>query len=147
MGLKFLPSEPTIQMNTSKCTQILRNETYSAMEPWFLFCSKVHRAVIRSPKILSLVGNSLSVGQRVYLAGDLRATNFVNSENQNRQFFHVHVNEIYASKLSDSGANTDGESSRPVDHNSVFILAHIASEIQHSDNFSRFFVATHHTPK
>lgn len=117
------------------------------MECGFFSVSKVHRAVIRSPKILSLVGNSLTVGQRVFVSGDLRANTYVNNENQNRQSFHVHVNEIYASKPSDSGVNTDEDSNRPIDHNSVFVLAHIASDIQHADNFSRFFVATHHTSK
>lgn len=110
-------------------------------------CSKVHRALISSQKILELVGDNLSLGQRVYISGELRSTSFQNNENQNRQMFQVRVSEIYASKLNDSEVVTreslNSTSKKTIDHNSVSILAHIASDIQHFDNHSRFFVASH----
>lgn len=96
---------------------------------------------------MNLVGNNLTLGQRVYLSGNLQSTTYVNIENEYRQQYQVLVSEIYASEPNENGANSDEESNRCVDFNSVFVLAHIASDIQHMDNFSRFYVATHHSSK
>lgn len=114
---------------------------------YVLFCSKVHRALITSnSKILEFVGNNLTIGQRVFLSGQLRSTNFMNNENQNRQMFQVHVNELYASKSNESDVSSN-EGEKSIDHNSVFVLAHIASDIKHFENHSRFFVTSHFTTR
>lgn len=143
------PSNPTA--SSEYIWFIGKNSRFHGAINYFLFCSKVHRALITSPKILELVGNNLTVGQRVFLSGELRATNFMTNENQNRQMFQVRVNELYASKLNDtdvgSNESESSESKKSIDHNSVFILAHIASDIQHYDNHSRFFVASHFTTR
>lgn len=76
----------------------------------------------------------------MYIAGELRASNFVNQDNQNRQMYQVHVKELYVSKITE---NNDSEPIKHSDCNNVNILAHIASEIQHNENSSRFYVSTH----
>lgn len=102
---------------------------------------KVHRVIVRSPKILSILGNSISEGQRVYVAGDLRAGNYLNAQNQNREQLSIRANEVYVSKADTStGENTASK----IDQNSVSILSHIASEIIHLDNYSVFKLVSHH---
>lgn len=114
----------------------------------FIFCirSKIHRAIIKQQNILSLVGDQLSIGQRVFISGDLRSKHFVNNENQNRQQFHIHVNDLYASK-SDATNLDKGQTDakKHNDCNSIFLLSHIVSDIQHMEGFSRFFLASHLT--
>lgn len=115
--------------------------------------SKVHRAIIKNQKILSMIGDNLSVGHRVYLSGELRSKSFVNNENQNRQRINIYVNELYASKPATSKANTidaDGSESQTdttkyPDYNSVFLMSHIISEIQHTESFSRFYMSSNLT--
>lgn len=95
--------------------------------------SQVHRAKIKNRNILNMVGDNLSLGQRVYISGELRSRSFVNKENQNHQRINIHVNELFATKQSEAT-----EPTRPTDYNSVFLLSHIVWDIQHFDNFSRF---------
>lgn len=93
--------------------------------------------------MLNLIGDNLSVGQRVYLSGVLRATDFVNNKKQMRQIFQINVNELYATKLpnAESNATDDGKPKRQIDENNVSLLAYIASDIQHFENNSRFSLA------
>lgn len=99
--------------------------------------SQVHRALIKSRNILNMVGDNLSLGQRVYISGELRSRSFVNKENQNHQRINIHVNELFATKQS-KGADT----TRHADYNNVFLLSHIVWDVQHFDNFSRFHLST-----
>lgn len=103
--------------------------------------SKIHRGIIASPKILSLIGDNLSVGQRVHVAGRLEASTFKNSNEQLRQSFMVRVNELYASKVKEAEPN------KQVDLNSVFFLGHIASDVIHYDNAVTFSVSSHFTSR
>lgn len=107
------------------------------------FHSILHRALIRSQKMVSLFGNNLSIGQRVYISGDLQTTDFVTDQNKMRQMFQINVHEMYATKQTDGEMNTaDGD--RPkghLDQNSVSMLAHIASDIQHFGTICRFILA------
>lgn len=100
---------------------------------------KVHRALVKSEKLLSILGNSISEGQRVYISGNLQATNFLNDQNKNRVQFSVRVNQMYVSK-----ADTSTEENAKIDENHVSILSHIASEINHLDTFSTFKLVSHH---
>lgn len=93
--------------------------------------------------MLNLIGNNLSIGQRVYLSGALRTTDFVTEQNKMRQMFQINVNELYATKLTSEESNTEdsGSQQRQLDQNSVSMLAHIASDIQHFETVSRFVLA------
>lgn len=110
------------------------------------FFSQIHRAIIKNPKMLSIVGDSLSVGQRVYISGELRSNMFVNNKNQNHQRLHINVNELYATKPAAAETSTiDGDESgatKYADYNSVLLLSYIAWDIVHLDKFSYFCLAS-----
>lgn len=88
-----------------------------------------------------MVGNSLKSGQRIHVSGRLEASNFKNNNDQFRQALQIRVNELYASKVNQS------TSQYFVDLNSVFCLAHIASDIIHFDNGAVFNISTHYIMK
>lgn len=106
------------------------------------FHSKIHRALITNQRMLSMIGNNLSKGQRVYISGELRSDSFKNNENQNRQRISINVNELYASKAAGSV-----DANKYTDCNSVFLVSHIVSDINHLDNFSQFYMSSNYTVK
>lgn len=98
----------------------------------------------------------MSAGQRVYISGELRCKAFVNNENHKRQRISIQVNELYATKSAgiqahteddDASANIDDTKTKCIDCNNVSMLSHIASDIQHLENFSRFYLASNFTVK
>ncbi|XP_055326587.1 uncharacterized protein LOC129580306 [Sitodiplosis mosellana] len=99
---------------------------------------KLHRAIIRNTKLLEILGDNLSSGQRVYLSGELQSATFTTSENKQRQSFQVKVNEIFASKTETNATN---------DYNNVCILSHMASDILHFDQHSVFSLCGHFVAK
>lgn len=103
----------------------------------FFIHSKLHRALITNQKMLNIIGDNLTKGQRVYISGELRSDSFKNSENHNRQRITIHVNELYASK-----AAGNVEVTKYTDCNSAFLLSHIVSNINHNDNFSQFYMSS-----
>ena len=104
-----------------------------------IYCSKVHRVIVRSPKILDMIGNNnLTTGQRVYVSGELQSQTFTNNENKVRQTFQVKANELYASKAETNSTN---------DLNNVCILSYVASDIIHLDQYSIFHLCGHFAQK
>lgn len=99
--------------------------------------SKVHRAVIKNPRILDMIGDNLSLGQRVYISGELRSKMFVNKENENHQRINILVNELYATKPTEILDTT-----KYTDYNNVFLLSHIVWDIHHYEKCSRFFLSS-----
>lgn len=96
-----------------------------------------------------MVGDNLSLGQRVYISGELRSKPFINKENQNHQRINILVNELYATKPAATETNTiDSDESevsdtiKYTDYNSVFLLSHIVWDINHFDTFSRFVLSS-----
>lgn len=107
--------------------------------------SKVHRAIVRTPTLLDIVGDNLKIGQRIYIGGELQARQFTNEQDLNRQELNIRVKQLFASKLDES-AYPDAESQstqRPQDENNVSILAFIISDISHTEKISAFSVGTH----
>lgn len=98
----------------------------------------MHRVLVRSPKILEIVGNDLTTGQRVYVSGELQSQTFTNNENKVRQSFQVKANELYASKAETSSTN---------DLNNVCMLSYVASDIIHLDQYSVFHLCGHFVQK
>lgn len=86
-----------------------------------------------------MLGDNLSAGQRVYIAGELQTSNFVNEENEQRQSLNVKVNEIYASRASE----TNDEAHKSIDQNNVCLLSYIATEIVHFETYSTFSLIGH----
>lgn len=84
-----------------------------------------------------MIGDNLSLGQRVYISGELRSRSFMNKENQNHQRINIHVNELFATKQSEAN-----DAARHTDYNSVFLLSHIVWDVQHYANFSRFHLSS-----
>lgn len=105
--------------------------------------SKVHRVLIGNPKILNIIGDNLSVGQRVYISGDLQSRSFEVEQNIRRQSFQIRASELYATKLD----ITEKERNKFTDVNEISALSFIATDIDHFDNFSSFTICTHHTAK
>lgn len=107
--------------------------------------SKVHRAIIRSPKVLNVLGDKLAIGQRVFISGELQAQNFLNNENQQRQTFQIRVNELYATRTANDA--NDAESKKNIDHNSVCVLSYVASDVIHHENFSVFNMVSYYVSR
>lgn len=93
-----------------------------------------------------MIGNNLQVGQRVYIAGQLQGQEFLNDENKKRQSYQINVGELYASKMTNDTSESD-ESLENIDLNSVLILSHVISEIEHYANFSIINVNYHYVKK
>lgn len=92
---------------------------------------------------MELLGDNLSAGQRVYIAGELQTVNFINEENQQRQSLNVKVNELYASKTSE----TNDVAHKNIDQNNVCLLSYIATDIGHLDTHSVFSLIGHYTAR
>ncbi|XP_031626403.1 uncharacterized protein LOC116342795 [Contarinia nasturtii] len=107
-------------------------------------CYINNRAIIQNRKILDIYGDYLSIGQRVFLKGHVWAHTYETEEKENRQSLYAHVSEFYASKRNQSEMDTV-ESTNISDENSVCILSHITSDIQHQPDFSTFNLASHFT--
>lgn len=101
----------------------------------------MHRALVRNPKILDILGDSLLAGQRVYITGELQSTSFINNENAQRQSLHIKVNELYASKAIE----TNEGAHKTIDQNNVCLLSYIATDIAHNENHSAFSMIGHYT--
>ena len=92
-----------------------------------------------------MVGNNLSLGQRVCILGQLSSKTFANKDNQNREKFNILVNELYANKPAENTNDGEGNAVTNTDYNSVFMLSHIVSDIHHFENFSRFYLGANIT--
>lgn len=112
--------------------------------------------IIGNPRLLNILGNNLSVGQRVYISGELQSKSFDVTEDRQRQAFQIRASELFVTKLDNSQVaqtelSSEDEdiktSNQSIDCNSVSIMSYIASEVGHFENFSTFTLCSHHTPK
>lgn len=84
--------------------------------------------------------DSLAVGQRIYIFGHLSSKSFTLDDGRLRSKLTIKSKYL---RLRGHERKTD----HPEDLNNVKILAKISSEIQHTDKYSLFTLASNHVPK
>lgn len=104
--------------------------------------SCIHRVGIANKHLLNMVGNQLSVNQRIYIGGRLKTDNML-IENQLHQDVEVLANELYFLEPNPSVSETEIQKPMQMDQNYVEFLAFIGSEVINEQRFSAFSLVTH----